>query len=188
MVHRLILLGGLIAHKLIWELLRRADHQATPPAGKRSWGARVVKILKITVLAALLLQTLAPELFPISRRPARIRGLGLLLFTMGLLTAVAGRLQLGDNWANVEDATIIPEQQLVTRGIYRYIRHPIYSGDLLLLAGLQLTLNSWLVLGVPMAALLVWRRACAEEEMLAASFEQYESYRRSSKRFLPFLI
>jgi protein-S-isoprenylcysteine O-methyltransferase Ste14 len=71
--------------------------------------------------------------------------------------------------------------------LYRYIRHPIYVGDLLLLAGLELSLNSWLVAGVIVMAPFVLWKAIREEQVLARALPDYDSYRMKTKRFIPFI-
>ena len=61
-------------------------------------------------------------------------------------------------------------------------------GDLLLLAGLELALNSWLVLGVLVLAPVVLSRAVREEELLKQSLTGYRAYCKTSKRFIPFVV
>jgi protein-S-isoprenylcysteine O-methyltransferase Ste14 len=185
---RLFLLLGLVMHKLCWEILKRTDTlQASESSAVRA-GFSPVKVIKVTGLAALILQTLALEVFPIRPRPGALRGLGVALYLTGLTTAVLGRVQLGKNWADLEDARVLPDQAVVSHGLYRFIRHPIYAGDLLLVTGLQLALNSWLVLGSGLLTLIVFRRAAAEESLLVASLPGYDSYRRSTRRFIPFVF
>jgi protein-S-isoprenylcysteine O-methyltransferase Ste14 len=106
----------------------------------------------------------------------------------GLATAILGRLHLGSNWVDLEDARVLPDQKVISNGVYRFIRHPIYAGDLLLVTGLQLALNSWLVLGAGLLSLVVARRAAAEEKLLAISLPDYAAYKRRTKRFIPFVF
>jgi len=82
----------------------------------------------------------------------------------------------------------LSEQALVTSGIYKYIRHPIYTGDMLLLLGLELALNSWLVLGVVLVVAVVVRQALAEETLLSAMVPNYKDYRRRTKMFIPGVV
>ena len=60
-------------------------------------------------------------------------GIGLAVFVLGLALAVWARVYLGGNWGMPMSRRADPE--LVTTGPYRWIRHPIYSGILLGLAG-----------------------------------------------------
>lgn len=183
---RLYLLAGLLLHKAVWEILKRRS--PTPPASTpQPLRLRLVKAVKIAILLGIVAQTLLPDILPISQAPHQLRLMGTLLYTAGLALALAGRLQLGDNWLDIEAAAVKREQRVVDRGVYRYIRHPIYVGDLLLLFGLELALNSWLILGVALLVPIVLRQAIREERLLLASLPGYDLYCRRTKRFLPFI-
>lgn len=179
MLLRAYLLAGLVAHKVVWEILKRGA--GAPPRQP----FRPIKAVKILVLAALLLQPFFPELLPISATPFPFQLAGTTIYTLGLAVAIAARVQLGRNWSDVESATVLPRQQLVARGLYRYIRHPIYLGDILLIGGYELALNSWGVLLVLPLTAFVWRKAAQEEALLATQLPGYPAYLQTSGRFLP---
>lgn len=186
---RLVLLLGLVLHKMLWEMMKRRDGAPTPRGARpRAGQLSVVKLSKMVALGFLVLQTLRLNVLPISAQPRGLRMIGLTLYLSGLAVAIAGRLGLGDNWVDLEDSQVLPDHAVVSTGIYRYVRHPIYTGDLLLLAGLQLALNSWLVLGVLAPALVVLRRASVEERQLDQQLPEYASYRARTKRFIPFVV
>lgn len=185
---RIILFAGLVLHKLVWEIYKRRNPQTESRPALRSPKSQLVKGAKLVVLLFLIVQTLFLNVLPIENAPAWLPGLGLAIYCAGLALAIAGRVQLGDNWANIEDAQVMQKQMLVHQGVYRYIRHPIYTGDMLLLIGLQLALNSWLVLAMFLPVLVFARQAVAEEKLLAQSFADYPAYTRQTKRFIPFLI
>lgn len=178
------MLLGLLAHKGLWEVLRRRDHAPRVVAPS----IRLVKVGKVVTLAFVLVQTLCLEILPIAREPGALRWVGGSMFAAGLLMAMSARIQLGRNWADLEDAPVMRPQAVVQHGIYRYIRHPIYAGDLLLLAGLELGLNSWLVVGVALLAVVVVRRTLAEEARLARQLDGYRAYCARTKRFIPFVV
>jgi protein-S-isoprenylcysteine O-methyltransferase Ste14 len=76
---------------------------------------------------------------------------------------------------------------LVTSGIYRHTRNPIYVGDALLLAGWAAYLSSPWTLAGPVAFVLYMNRfqVAPEERALARLFgADYESYKRSVRRWL----
>lgn len=81
-----------------------------------------------------------------------------------------------------------PGSQLVTRGPYRWIRHPMYSA--LLLATLALVCDHWslvrfglwLALSIVLVAKLQY-----EEALLREAFPDYPSYERQTYRLIPFL-
>jgi len=180
---------GLALHKAVWELMRvRVGAPTGSPRSRLPTSKRLLKYSKVAVLGLLVVQTLFLDLFPISRRPALLRAVGAILYALGLAVAISGRVQLGSSWANLEDAAGLPARRLVRQGIYAYIRHPIYVGDLLLLAGLELALNSWLVLAALLPFLVVLRQVFVEESLLRARFEEYESYSRRTKRFIPLVV
>jgi protein-S-isoprenylcysteine O-methyltransferase Ste14 len=184
---RAVLLGGLVAHKVLWEILKRREGRRLTPA-RRPAPLVVVKALKVVVLAFLVVQAALLDLLPIAVDSVALRGVGVALFLTGLVVAMIARVQLGGNWVDLEEYRVVPGQSLVARGLYGFVRHPIYAGDLLLLVGLELALNSWLVLGVLPIAVAVVRQAMAEEALLRRALPGYAEYSARTRRFLPFLV
>lgn len=81
----------------------------------------------------------------------------------------------------------VPPERLVTSGIYRFTRNPMYAGHLIYLAGVALVLGSWIAAAV-LAFHLFWfdRRVRQDEAHLAGLFgEPYREYRRRVKRWVP---
>lgn len=186
---RIFLFTGLLIHKLVWELMKRsAPHGTDSSASEQSFFKRLLKLVKVGVLLFLIVQTLfLPTIFPITENPIILRTIGLVVYSIGLIIAIIGRVQLGSNWANIEDYQVLNEHRLVQSGIYRYIRHPIYIGDILLVLGLELALNSWLVLGILPLIIYVNQQSKAEEIVLSSAFSEYASYQNRTKRFIPFV-
>ena len=179
----------MIFHKAVWEYLKKGSPADTSRSKSFQLNLKsLVKIFKSLVLLFLVVQTLFLSVFPILQNPLVLRVVGTLVYSLGLAVAVIGRFQLGRNWANLEDYQVIPDQQLVRDGIYRFIRHPIYTGDILLVLGLELALNSWLVLIVVPLVILVVRQTLAEEAILSRAFSGYEDYRQQTKMFIPFIV
>ena len=118
----------------------------------------------------------APWLLPLS----------LALFVCGLAVRWTAILLLGKSFsANV---AIHATQKLYTGGLYRFARHPSYTGMLLIFAAIGVHTRSWLGLAIliipPTAALLY--RIHVEESVLRGAFgEQYEAYSRRTKRLIP---
>lgn len=186
---RLYLLAGLIVHKAIWEVLKRR----LPPERRRKPRrlpliARLAKIAKVVLLLGFLAQPLLPTILPIAADPAPLAWAGTILYTVGLATAIAGRVQLGQQWSDIEAAGLLPGHRLVGEGVYRWIRHPIYAGDLTMLLGFELALNSWLALLICALIPVVARQALREERLLSESLPGYADYRRRTRGFVPFVI
>ncbi len=184
---RVYLLAGLLLHKVVWEYMKRQSPAAVTPGKPQTLSVKLIKALKIAILLGIIAQTLLPDILPIASDPKSLRIAGTILYTAGLAIALAARFQLGQNWLDIENATVKSRQQVVDRGIYGYIRHPIYTADLILLFGLELALNSWLVYGIVLLAPAVLLQAIREERMLAVSLPGYESYCQRTKRFIPFV-
>ncbi|MGH9801134.1 MAG: methyltransferase family protein, partial [Blastocatellia bacterium] len=187
---RLYLLAGLIAHKAVWEILKRRKAPAAPKPEPQAQllPVMLVKAAKIAILLGIIAQTMLPEILPISQGPFLLRAVGVAIYTSGLLIAVVARFQLDSNWSDIETAKVLSHQSVVSNGIYGYVRHPIYVGDILLLFGLELSLNSWLVLGVALMTPVILLQAAREEKKLVETLPGYDIYCRNTKRFIPFVI
>lgn len=186
---RVYLLAGLAAHKVLWELLKRNRGQsAAPQLQSQTLFLQIVKAGKIAVTLGLFVQLFLPEILPITDNTLVLRIAGVILFTLGLLIAILARLELGNNWSDIEAGLVKQDHMLVNRGVYRYIRHPIYTGDLVMLLGFELCLNSWLVVAILVIAILTIYKAIGEEKVLAGTVTGYEAYRAQTKRFIPFVI
>jgi protein-S-isoprenylcysteine O-methyltransferase Ste14 len=79
---------------------------------------------------------------------------------------------------------------LVTTGIYRYIRHPLYSSLLFLTWGIFFKSINWLSVGLAIAAtLFLFATAFADEAECVRFFgASYQEYMKRSKRFVPFIF
>jgi len=100
--------------------------------------------------------------------------LGLGLVTAGLPLLISARVQLGNSFSITPQA-----RELVTGGLYRRFRHPVYVFGALVIAGLFLYLNVPLgLLGLLVIIPIQMMRARAEERVLEAHFGQpYRDYR-----------
>jgi protein-S-isoprenylcysteine O-methyltransferase Ste14 len=87
----------------------------------------------------------------------------------------------------VPRAVVFSDHALVTNGPYRFVRHPVYSGNLALLLGTALgTLNLLVLTIVPLAAFGLLMEARVEEELLESKFgDVYRAYAHRTGRFIP---
>ena len=104
---------------------------------------------------------------------------------LGLLFAVWARLTLGSNWSGT--ITIKTNHQLIRRGPYRWIRHPIYTGMLAALLATAITQGLWSgAVGFAFVFLALFRKARREELFLSQEFGQgYTEHRQHTGMFLP---
>ncbi|MDR3635381.1 MAG: isoprenylcysteine carboxylmethyltransferase family protein [Isosphaeraceae bacterium] len=115
------------------------------------------------------------------------RYLGLTLYAVGCVLRVAPVFVLGRRFSGL--VAIQEGHELVTRGLYRVIRHPSYLGLLITVLGWALVFRS--AIGVLVSLLLLpplVARMNSEEALLESEFgERYSAYRRHTWRLLPFL-
>jgi protein-S-isoprenylcysteine O-methyltransferase Ste14 len=183
---RIYLFAGLAAHKIYWEVTKR--HVPAAPKAPLSPMVRLVKAVKVAVLLAICVQVLIPvEGFTLSADPAPVRVVGLALYTLGLAMALTGRAQLGNSWSDIEVPGQVAKAALICHGLYKYIRHPIYTGDILLLIGLELALNSQGLFVILLMIPVILRQAIREERLLVRNLPGYDVYCGRTKRFLPFV-
>jgi protein-S-isoprenylcysteine O-methyltransferase Ste14 len=187
---RVYLLSGLIVHKAVWEILK--VRTGTKKGRNSKPGINLpflMKSAKVILLIFIVLQIiLMAPVYPISENPEWIIRMGLFLYTLGLILAITGRIQLGSSWANIEESQGTGAHRLVNQGIFKFIRHPIYTGDALLILGLELALNSWFFLIIIPLMGVILNRARKEERILAECNPEYSSYQKQTKMFLPFIV
>lgn len=110
---------------------------------------------------------------------------GLALTAAGVALAIWARWHLGENWS--ASVTLKAEHELVRSGPYRYVRHPIYTGILMAMAGTALVLGEvrgFLALGI--ALISFYAKARKEERWLAKEFgDGFEAHIRQTGMFLP---
>jgi protein-S-isoprenylcysteine O-methyltransferase Ste14 len=118
--------------------------------------------------------------------PDAVRWLGVTLFFASLVLLVWVHITLGRNF----NTTLVlrADHELVVRGPYRYVRHPMYSAFALLFSGMFLLSANVLlgILGGVIFFFLVFSRTPREEAQLAERFgEAYEAYRARTGALWP---
>jgi protein-S-isoprenylcysteine O-methyltransferase Ste14 len=120
------------------------------------------------------------------RLPMWAGWLGVLLFVAALLLLWRSHADLNRNWS--PDLQLHTEQTLVTHGVYRAIRHPMYAAHWLWGVAQVLLLQNWiagwamLVCFVPLYLLRIRR----EEQMLLEHFgDAYHAYMQQTGRIIP---
>ena len=114
---------------------------------------------------------------------------GLSLLILGLTIAPWAQRTLGRNYS--PHALVYQGHQLVQRGPYRFVRHPIYTAGFLLVVGWGMMAQSWaaVVLTAIAAGIGTTYRIRVEEKVLLSEFgEQYKSYSKRVKRLIPFIL
>jgi protein-S-isoprenylcysteine O-methyltransferase Ste14 len=110
------------------------------------------------------------------------------LCVIGLASAIWARIILGRNWSGV--VTLKEEHELVERGPYRFVRHPIYTGILTMFFATALA-QGYLsgFVGTLLMFASFWIKLGREEELMLQQFpERYRAYQQRAKRIIPFVL
>jgi protein-S-isoprenylcysteine O-methyltransferase Ste14 len=116
------------------------------------------------------------------------RAAALLLTAAGLAFAVWARARLGRNWSGA--ATVKRDHELVARGPYRFVRHPIYAGGIVAACGTALSMGDvGAFAGAALLALAWLLKIRVEEAILVRAFgDRYIQYARNVPTLIPFLL
>ena len=117
-------------------------------------------------------------------------------FALGILILLAGSMlrrycfrTLGRYFTG--NVRVHADHSVIEVGPYRYVRHPSYTGGMLMYLGTGLALTNWMstLILAAMGALTYAYRVRVEEQALGSSLGQpYLGYMRRTKRFIPFLF
>lgn len=193
--HNRLLLGVWLGSLLIWRVMEavvdiRTLKRLRAGAQRQDKGSSVV-LIGLSVCGIVLGLLLAFQVPDTAITGARVSlfWLGLLLIYAGMAMRLYAIIVLGAFFTTA--VAVAPGQTVIEAGPYRLIRHPSYSGFLIILLGLGLTLTNWLSLLVIMgcATIGLSYRIQVEEHVLKAQLGQrYQEYMRRTKRLIPFVL
>ncbi len=147
--------------------------------GKRGEGWFLLQML----LFALIL--FAPKV-PLLPFPLWLRILGLVIIAIGGVFGTGGMIALGRNLSPFPKP--IEGGTLVTSGVYRWVRHPIYAGLILGTLGWSLWHASLLGIGLSLLLFVFFDlKSRREERWLIEAYPGYGEYRRRVKKLIPFV-
>jgi len=150
----------------------------------RDRGTRVVIALTLGTAIGFAVASASHPSAP--RLPAVVRVAGLLVLWLGLAVRVWAVATLGRAFRTTVE--VEPEQTVVTGGPYRWVRHPSYSGLLLIALGAGLAAGTWPAVAVcavlPLPG-LVLRIRVEEAELVRVLGNRYRRYRAGTKRLVP---
>jgi len=124
---------------------------------------------------------------PTSNTPASLQiGTVIALFGVGTAgLAVVEHLQRNASPPNIAP---VPNQRakLVTSGLYRFVRHPIYTGVLCAAFGAALAHGNPIVIAIAVLFIPFFTlKSMYEERLLRAAYPDYDDYARRTSRFFP---
>jgi protein-S-isoprenylcysteine O-methyltransferase Ste14 len=129
-----------------------------------------------------------PMNLSVTPHAAWARMLGDAVCALGLFVTLWARWTLAGNWSS--DVTFKQGHELIRTGPYRFVRHPIYTGLLVMCLGTAIEigrLRCWLAM-LPMAVAF-WIKLKQEERLMLQHFpEAYPAYQQKVKALVPFII
>ena len=149
-----------------------------------------LRVILLVNMVSIVLGIMAAHHFRACVLPARslFYVIGICIFVMGLVLRLYSIFYLGRFFTiNVAIAT---DHRLIDSGPYRFIRHPSYTGSLMLFLGLGLGIGNWVsvvIMIVPTFAVLFWRMKIEEAALLESLGEPYRSYTKRTKRLIPMI-
>lgn len=114
------------------------------------------------------------------------RSIGIILVLGSLWLFWSAHKVLGNNWSPLLE--IREKHQLITTGIYRYIRHPMYAALFLFIIGVGIMSANVLLLVIPFItfSILCYIRISDEEKMMINWFgDEYWLYKNNTGMFFP---
>ncbi len=126
---------------------------------------------------------------PAASHPAIWSMLGLVCFGLSSAVGFGAFHALGRHYA--PDPIVLSGQRLIAKGVYRWVRHPMYTALLLAAIGLPLVARSlWgAAFGLVAAAPALWLRIREEERILLDAFgDEYRDYQSRTRCLIPFIF
>lgn len=113
---------------------------------------------------------------------------GAVLAVAGVLFCFWARAVLGRNWSG--RVTIKENHELILRGPYAFVRHPIYTGLLASTLGTALVYGlARCFIGLLIFAFALWLKSQTEEQFMIQQFgDRYTQYRRRTRALVPFVL
>jgi protein-S-isoprenylcysteine O-methyltransferase Ste14 len=116
----------------------------------------------------------------------RKRRIGLILNVAGITFLVWAQQRLGRNWS--QTVSVKEGHELVTSGLYRWIRHPMYTGGFIACLGSAIVAGgAFVFLLLFLGAIFLWRVG-AEDKLMEQKFpNEYPEYKKRTKGVIPFV-
>jgi protein-S-isoprenylcysteine O-methyltransferase Ste14 len=166
------------------QLLERRIKAGSGAETRRS--QKIIQFLAAIAFIAIFILCALDHRFAWSVLPYYVIVAGDFLVALGLLTVFFVFRENSYASATIE---IADEQRLITTGPYAIVRHPMYSGAFVMLAGVPPALGSWwgLLAVIPIMLVIIWR-LIDEEKFLQINLAGYSAYLSDVKyRLLPFI-
>lgn len=148
---------------------------------------KVPLVMSVLTLIFFILAIFQVGTFPYKPEYQNLRTIGLIIYLVFSWIQILAFKTLGDNYS--QEVLIYRHHKLVTKGPFRFIRHPQYVSQILMDLGAGFATLSFLV--TPLAIIeipILIMRALLEEKLLNKNFkEEFLNYKSKSGFMLPFI-
>ena len=118
------------------------------------------------------------------------------LFILGVALTVLGSILRRVCWRALGiyftgDVQASEDQPVIRDGPYRFVRHPSYTGGMMMFIGIGFALGNWISVLLLTAASIIsytYRVSVEERALVEAIGAPYEDYMKERKRFIPFIV
>ena len=161
---------------------------ATLKKREENWTSKVAGLLGMIGFVSLVIFTLNPDWLGFAQLsfPVWLRWAGVGIAIVGFVLLQWAQSTLGKSWSDTP--RMMKEQNLITGGPYRFIRHPIYTAFILILGSTLLISANWLIgfAWIGMVLLEIGSRIRFEEAVMIEYFgDQYREYMKKTGQLLP---
>ncbi len=158
---------------------------------RRNWKSQIIWRIVIVVLVIIFIvisknqSDLKGILQPFFSSSLVLQIIWTVLTVSGLVVAVWARTVLGRNWSGY--VTYKKDHELVTEGPYKFVRHPIYTGAILMVIGTFLYYPNIFVLSflISWSTMFMIRTKEEEKIMIKLFGKRYLDYMKKTKRLIP---
>jgi protein-S-isoprenylcysteine O-methyltransferase Ste14 len=115
-------------------------------------------------------------------------GIGIILVVIGLFIRIKAILTLNQYFTYA--VSKVDNHELIETGLYKSIRHPGYSGQLLIFTGISGALSNWLsiiLMMIPVSIGYLYRIKVEEKFMEEQIGERYLNYQKRTKKLIPLI-
>jgi protein-S-isoprenylcysteine O-methyltransferase Ste14 len=115
-------------------------------------------------------------------------GIGMVIFVVGLLIRIHSILTLKQYFTY--SVSTVENHKILETGLYQFIRHPGYLGQLIIFLGISISISNWfsiLFMMIPVLIGYLYRISIEEKFMSEQLGEDYRIYQERTKKIIPLL-
>lgn len=113
---------------------------------------------------------------------------GMALFVIGFMIRIHSILTLKRYFTY--SVVKVENHKIIETGLYKFIRHPGYLGQLIIFIGISTSISNWLsilIMMIPIAVGYIYRIKVEEIFMIEQMGENYLNYQKRTKRLIPMI-